>query len=96
MNYIFAILFLVVLLYFLSRILPGALSLLGYRGWYSIGNIDPVCGMKVKADKGYGMMYKGRLYRFCSKLCLDQFDNDQQSYLTLQKDKQKEKTAKPE
>ena len=43
--------------------------------------IDPVCGVKVEADKGYGKMYQGTLYRFCSKNCLDKFDIDPERYL---------------
>ena len=96
MSYLFSFLFVVALLYFLIRISPGALSLLGYRGWYSTEHIDPVCGMKVKANHGYGMMYKGKLYRFCSKLCLDQFDSNQQQYLTVEKGIQEENSSKPE
>jgi YHS domain-containing protein len=96
MSYLFAFLFVSVLLYLLFRTLPGALSLLGYRGWYSTEHIDPVCGMKVKANIGYGTMYKGNLYRFCSKLCLDQFDSNQQQYLTVKKDIQEENSSKPE
>lgn len=37
-------------------------------------HIDPVCGMKVDTDKGYGMMFDGSLYRFCSRTCLDKFE----------------------
>lgn len=96
MDYLFAFLLVAVLLYLLIRFAPGALSLLGYRGWYSTEHIDPVCGMKVKANKGYGMVYEGRLYRFCSKLCLDQFDKNQQQYLPVKKDNQAEKPSKSE
>ncbi len=88
MNYVFAFLLVAVLLYLLIRFTPGALSSLGYRGWYSTEHIDPVCGMKVDANKGYGMKYEGKLYRFCSKLCLDQFDKNQQQYLPAKKDNQ--------
>jgi len=35
---------------------------------------DPVCGKEVDTDKGYGVMHQGNLYRFCSRKCLDQFD----------------------
>lgn len=35
---------------------------------------DPVCGMEIEEDKGYGMMHEGKLYRFCSRKCLDQFE----------------------
>ena len=88
MSYLFAFLFVAVLVYLLIRITPGAISLLGYRGWYSTEYIDPVCGMKIEPNKGYGMMYEGRLYRFCSKLCLDQFDSNsnKQPYLTNKKE----------
>lgn len=96
MNYLFAFLLVAVLLYLVIRFAPGALSFFGYRGWYSTEHIDPVCGMKVKANKGYGMVYEGRLYRFCSRLCLDQFDKNQQQYLPVKKDNKEEKPSKPE
>ncbi len=86
MIYLFAFIFVSVLLYLLICLFPGAISLLGYRGWYSTEHVDPVCGVKVKPHVGYGMIYKGRLYRFCSKLCLDQFDSDKQKYLPIKKD----------
>ena len=37
-------------------------------------HVDPVCGMSVEPDNGYGKMHQGRLYRFCSRACLDKFD----------------------
>jgi len=37
--------------------------------------IDPVCGKEVESDQGYGVMHKGELYRFCSRKCLDVFDD---------------------
>ncbi len=43
--------------------------------------IDPVCGMEVEADKGYGKMHQGEPYRFCSRSCLDKFDADPDAYL---------------
>ncbi len=42
---------------------------------------DPVCGMAVESDSGYGKMHKNQLYRFCSKKCLDQFDADPEAFL---------------
>ncbi len=42
---------------------------------------DPVCGMTVEAGQGYARMYSGRLYRFCSRRCLERFDDDPQRYL---------------
>lgn len=43
---------------------------------------DPVCGMGVDPDKGYAKMYRGREYRFCSRLCLDKFDANPERFLT--------------
>jgi len=48
---------------------------------------DPVCGMEVDADSGYGKMHMKQLYRFCSKGCLDKFDNDPEKYLDQQEGK---------
>jgi len=42
---------------------------------------DPVCGMLVEDDKGYGKMYENRLYRFCSRNCLDKFDAEPKNFL---------------
>lgn len=42
---------------------------------------DPVCGMEVDVDQGYGKMYQGQLYRFCHRSCLDKFDSDPEKYL---------------
>ena len=44
-------------------------------------DIDPVCGMTVEMDKGYGKMHKGTLYRFCSRKCLDKFESEPRKYL---------------
>lgn len=43
--------------------------------------VDPVCGMDVDPDKGYGKMYQGEPYRFCSRSCLDKFDAEPEKYL---------------
>lgn len=42
---------------------------------------DPVCAMTVAADQGYTKVYEGRQYRFCSRVCLDKFEANPQSYL---------------
>lgn len=42
--------------------------------------VDPVCGMPVPRDEGYGKMYQGIPYRFCSRECLDKFDNNAERY----------------
>ncbi|HFE38073.1 MAG TPA: YHS domain-containing protein [Gammaproteobacteria bacterium] len=43
--------------------------------------IDPVCNMAVKEDEGYGKMHDGELYRFCTKSCLNKFDDEPGRYL---------------
>ena len=48
-------------------------------------HIDPVCDMVVEEDQGYGKMYHGALYRFCSKSCLDKFDTDPEQYLNKER-----------
>lgn len=42
---------------------------------------DPVCGMEVDVDKGYGKMHESTLYRFCSRDCLDKFEDNTDKYL---------------
>ena len=37
----------------------------------------------VDMNKGYGKMYQGRLYRFCSRNCLDKFDQEPDKYINL-------------
>lgn len=44
-------------------------------------HIDPVCDMEVEVDQGYGKMYEGELYRFCSRSCLDKFESDPKHYI---------------
>ena len=41
---------------------------------------DPVCGMEVDPASGYGRVYEGKEYRFCSRTCLDQFDAEPGRY----------------
>jgi len=42
--------------------------------------VDPVCGENVKEDQGYGELVDGRLFRFCSKECLNTFDENITEY----------------
>ncbi len=44
-------------------------------------HIDPVCGMEVPMQQGYGKMHNGQLYRFCSRNCLDQFESHPDDYV---------------
>lgn len=47
--------------------------------------IDPVCEMEVEMDQGYGKMHNGKLYRFCTKNCLNKFDEQPEKYLNTSK-----------
>lgn len=47
----------------------------------SDGEIDPVCGMKVKPDMLNTVEYQGRTYRFCSPGCREKFKADPEHYL---------------
>ena len=40
---------------------------------------DPVCGMAV-SEGSLSRVYRGREYRFCSKTCMDRFDNNADQY----------------
>ena len=44
-------------------------------------HVDPVCGMQVDMNNGYGKMYQGKLYRFCSRKCLDVFESKPDQYV---------------
>jgi len=46
---------------------------------------DPVCGMEVKSDEGYGKVHEGIPYRFCTRSCLDKFDENPEAYLNSDK-----------
>lgn len=46
------------------------------------GYTDPVCGMLVDPGKTpYKSVYKGRIYYFCSKRCLEEFEKRPEYYL---------------
>jgi len=77
--------------YFMMRVGCGSHMTHGHRG-HSGSNtsnddeqikkyIDPVCDMEVETEQGYGKMYQGTLYRFCSRNCLDKFDDEPERYL---------------
>jgi YHS domain-containing protein len=53
----------------------------GHGAGHGMKFTDPVCGMEVDPKQGYGKMYQGQEYRFCSRNCLDKFDADPASYL---------------
>lgn len=37
--------------------------------------------MKVDPQEGYGKMYQRQLYRFCSRNCLDRFEDEPEKFL---------------
>ncbi|NHW45267.1 MAG: YHS domain-containing protein [Candidatus Verstraetearchaeota archaeon] len=44
--------------------------------------IDPVCGMSVDLRGArYKTVYKGKVYYFCSKRCLEAFERSPEFYL---------------
>ena len=67
------------LFYLMMRLGCGAHMVHGHGE--DVDHEDPVCGMKVDPQQGYGKMYQGRPYRFCSRNFLDKFDHDPDSYL---------------
>jgi YHS domain-containing protein len=44
-------------------------------------HVDPVCGEAVPPNEGYGKMRSDRLYRFCSRQCLDAFEAEPERYI---------------
>ncbi len=43
--------------------------------------IDPVCGMEVDEKTNFKYYYKGKIYYFCCKHCMDAFKKDAEKYL---------------
>lgn len=80
------------LIYFMMRFGCGAHMIHGRHGNHDehgdtdAKRIDPVCGVQVAPDEGCGKMEQGRLYRFCSRRCLDKFDAAPQEFLSKPKE----------
>jgi len=78
------------LFYFMMRFGCGAHMIHGHHGKNdpkdSPKHFDPVCGMEVDTEKGYGKMHEGNQYRFCSRNCLDKFEVEPEKYLKQQSD----------
>jgi len=77
MDGLFSLLLFAGVFYLMMRFGCGAHMVHGGHGSHGSGkvaHVDPVCGMDVDMNKGYGKMYEGRLYRFCSRNCLDKFE----------------------
>lgn len=44
--------------------------------------LDPVCGMAVDTERTpHKTVYKGKIYYFCSRKCLSDFERDAEHYL---------------
>ncbi len=56
----------------------------GGHGGSDAKHIDPVCGMNVDPEQGYGKMYQRQLYRFCSRNCLDKFEAEPDKFVQKQ------------
>ncbi len=70
------------LFYLMMRLGCGAHGVHGsHGGGENADHVDPVCGMQVDPSQGYGKMYEGQLYRFCSRSCLDKFETEPERYL---------------
>lgn len=73
--------------YFLMRFGCGAHMVAGGHGKHGhkngvdVKHVDPVCGMQISPDEGYGKMHDGRLFRFCSRNCLDKFEEQPDRFL---------------
>jgi YHS domain-containing protein len=48
-------------------------------------SVDPVCGMTVSENDAYSRRYNGRVYRFCSRACLDRFEAEPNRYVVEEK-----------
>ena len=87
MEGLFSLLLFSVVFYLMMRFGCGAHMLHGGHDQHGHDNkstdkqIDPVCGMKLEAEQGYGKMHDGKLYRFCSRDCLDKFESDPNKYI---------------
>lgn len=74
-----------VFFYLMMRFGCGAHMIHGHSKRKNMINkhIDPVCGMEVETDKGYGKMHEGVLFRFCCRSCLDKFEAEPLQYLEV-------------
>ena len=90
MEGLFSFLLFAVFFYLMMRFGCGAHMIHGHGGHGSRGghggeqvieHVDPVCGMRVAMDQGYGKMHQGKLYRFCSRNCLDKFEAEPELYI---------------
>jgi len=85
MDGLLTLLFYAAIFYFLMRFGCGAHMAHGHHDKEKESTeeeifLDPVCGEKVAEAQGYGELVDGRLFRFCSKECLNTFDENITEY----------------
>ncbi len=85
MDGLFTFLLYALFFYFFMRFGCGAHMVHGHhakkeKSDEDVRFIDPVCGKEIAEDQGYGELVEGRLFRFCSKECLDTFDQNKAQY----------------
>jgi YHS domain-containing protein len=85
MEGLISLLFYAVLFYLMMRFGCGAHMVHGHHHNEKIPHeteifIDPVCGKVVADNEGYGELVNDKLFRFCSRECLDEFDQHKQEY----------------
>lgn len=71
------------LFYLMMRFGCGAHMVHGRHGHgdeTDLKHVDPVCGIEVAPEEGYGKMHDGQLFRFCSRACLDKFEAEPEAY----------------
>jgi YHS domain-containing protein len=73
------------LFYFMMRFGCGAHMVHGHQHRKgqegpASASTDPVCGMAVQSGRGYSEVFDGREYRFCSRKCLDKFDENPRQF----------------
>lgn len=83
MEGLISLLIFVGLFYLMMRFGCGAHMMKGHKSENEVTNHeDPVCKVKVDPNKGYGIMHNGSLYRFCSRQCMDKFEEEPEKYLS--------------
>lgn len=86
MEGLFSLLFFAIFFYVMMRFGCGKHMIHGHhssdksKANDEINHLDPVCGMQVKPEEGYGKMHQGHLVRFCSKSCLEKFEAHPERY----------------
>ena len=78
MEGLLSLVFFAVLFYLMMRVGCGAHMVHGHgtKQTDKDRHVDPVCGKTIPRSEGYGKMHEGRLFRFCSRDCLDAFESE--------------------